>query len=112
MMANGPSLDHLVGARKQRRWHVEAERLGGREVDHELKFGRLHDRQLRGLGTFEDFAGIDASLAIRIDQTSSIAHQAASRSKLASVVNCWQPMTRRQRSKLSAAAGEKCITAD
>jgi hypothetical protein len=27
-------------------------------------------------------------------------------------VNRWQPMTRRQRSRLSAAAGEKCITAD
>src|SRR6516165_3059440 len=106
------SFDHLVGEREQLCRNLQAERLGGREVDHQLEFARLHHWQFRGLGTFEDFAGVDASLAVRIDQTGSIAHQAASRGKLANIVNRWQPLTRRQRSKLSAAAGEKCITAD
>jgi hypothetical protein len=34
-------LDHFVGAGEQREPHVEAERLGGLEVDHEVKFRGL-----------------------------------------------------------------------
>src|SRR5262249_22403986 len=44
------SLDHLVGAGEQRRWHVEAERPRSVEVDHQLELRRLHNRQVHGLG--------------------------------------------------------------
>jgi hypothetical protein len=37
------SLDQLIRLGEQMRWHVDAERLGGLEVGHQLKFGRrLH----------------------------------------------------------------------
>ena len=36
--------DHLVGSVQQAEWHVEAQRLGGLEVDDELKFRSLYDR--------------------------------------------------------------------
>jgi len=41
-------IDHLGGAGKQRRRNGQAKRLGGREVDHELEFGRLRAGRLDG----------------------------------------------------------------
>ena len=38
-------LDYLVGDREQRRRHLEAERLRGLEIDHQLELGRLLNRQ-------------------------------------------------------------------
>jgi len=39
-------LNHLVGAREQRRRNGDAERPGRLQVDDELEFGRLLDRQV------------------------------------------------------------------
>jgi hypothetical protein len=38
--------DYLVGQREQCRRHVEAECLGCIEIDDQLEFGRLLDRQI------------------------------------------------------------------
>ena len=50
-------LDHLVGAGEQRRRNVDAKRLRGLEIDHQLELGRLLDRQIGGL-----FADLPARL--------------------------------------------------
>jgi hypothetical protein len=39
-------------------------RFGGLEIDDELKFGWLHDRQVGRLFALEDMAGIDTSLTM------------------------------------------------
>ena len=43
------SFDHLVSEREEYRRQLEFECLGGPEIDHKLKFGRLHHRQVPAL---------------------------------------------------------------
>jgi hypothetical protein len=51
------SLDHLVSAKEDRSWHRNADRSRGLEIDDELEFGDLLDRQVGGLGAAQDFGG-------------------------------------------------------
>jgi hypothetical protein len=45
------SLDQLIGDGDERRWHGQSERPRRPEVDRQLKFRRLLDRQFRRFGT-------------------------------------------------------------
>jgi hypothetical protein len=57
------SLDHLIGAGKDRWRDCQAEGLGGLEIDDQLECCRLLDRQIGGLGAVEDLSGINADQA-------------------------------------------------
>ena len=55
-------LDHLVGKREQVVGDHDAEPLGRLDVDHQLKLGRSHDRQVTGILAPEEPAPRGAAL--------------------------------------------------
>src|SRR5215475_10918892 len=67
--------DHLVGAREQRRGHGEAERIGGREINEEIEFGRLLDREFGWLRSTQNLIDQVGSSAPHVSPVSSIGHQ-------------------------------------
>ena len=59
------SLDHLVGASKQRRRKCEAERLGGSQIEHQVDLHRALHGQITRLFPFENTPDVSAHLTIR-----------------------------------------------
>ena len=110
--ANDPIRSPRRRCEQRFRRHRHAECLGRLEVDDELELGRLHDRQVGGLGALEDVAGIDANLTITCPRgwfRSSSAHRLPQYHARISRRN---PVARRQVGKLHAAAGEERVGSD
>ena len=75
---------------------TSTKRLRSLQVDHELKLGWLHDRQIGSLLAPENPADVDASLTIGISEARAVARQAAGHDKLTSFVNRRNGAARRQ----------------
>src|SRR5215469_7181724 len=71
------SFDHLVGTGEERRWHSNAKCIGGFHIDDQLETSWLLDRQIGGLGAFEDFVDVHGSLAKKVRVYRGVRHQPA-----------------------------------
>src|SRR5712691_7504052 len=100
-------LDHLVGSGEQRWRHGDADRPRRLRVDHKLELARLHDGQIRRLGSFEDTPAVDAYLAHRIRQTRAVADQPADLRIVAQRIYCRDSVARRQMRQLETPAEEE-----
>src|SRR5918998_4243664 len=108
--AASPSFDHLVSAGEERSRHVEAERLGSLEIDEQLNFRCLLDREIRRIGARKDPAGMDPTLIAPVNITASVADEAARRSELAKLVDRGYSVANGERGELSTPAREEQIT--
>ena len=70
------SLDHLVGESEHFVGNSDAERLGGFEIDDEIEFGRLLDRQLAGLRPAQN---LSTNSAARRNRSGKLAPYVANR---------------------------------
>src|SRR5262249_29656554 len=93
-------------------WDSDAKRLGGLEVDDQLDFHRLLDRQFGRLGTFENPPGVTTDEAISIGEARAVTPQAPGCGKLAPILNRPYRMTRHHGNQSTATAHEQRVGVD
>src|SRR5215470_5610084 len=90
------SFDHLVGAGEESRGQVDAERLGGSEVDDEIEFGRLLDRDVPWLRPVHYLVHKIGGAAEQVREVWSIGHQTPCFDMLPKTVHRRQARAQRQ----------------
>src|SRR5262245_34174349 len=105
-------LNNLVGNGEQAPRNDEAERLGGPDIDEELEFCGLDDRDIGGLGALEDAASVDPSLTIGFRNAGAVAHQPTARHELTPLVDRRKRVPCGESKHLYAAVVEHRISGD
>jgi hypothetical protein len=77
--------------------HVEAERLGGLEIDDHFVLGRRLDRQVGGLLALEDAIDVGGRASVRVDCIRPVRDQAAALDVVAVGVDRGQEVASAQR---------------
>src|SRR5262249_18088269 len=78
MLCSKKSLfDHIVGALPQEQRHVETERLGGFQIDHQLELVRSLDGELARFCALEDAVTIGCCTLELGEWINAVGHQAA-----------------------------------
>src|SRR5262249_53543049 len=92
----GVSLDYLVGALLKNPRHVEAERLGGLEVENQIELSGLLDRQTSRLLTSQDAINVRCASQEHLDRIDAIRHQATARHVITKWIDRGQSVLRSQ----------------
>jgi hypothetical protein len=69
--------DHVIGKREHLRWYFQTECLRALEIDDQLDFRDLHDRQVGGLFTLENATCIKSDLSVLLYQARYVTDEAA-----------------------------------
>src|SRR5262249_37929176 len=81
---SGPvSFNELVDACEQASRQIQAQRLCSLQIEHELEFLELLDRQISRFGAFEDAVDVRGGAFVLLDAVNPVGHQAAFRGKAA-----------------------------
>src|SRR5262249_42513127 len=91
------SLDHLVGALLEQRWHVEAERLRGFHVDDQFELDRELDGKITRLLAFEDSIDVSRGAPIIVTDVVAVTQQPARSREGEHGKDGWKLVTRRKR---------------
>ncbi len=86
------SFDHLIGANEHCRWHNDAKRLCGLQIDHQLELGRLFDRQVGRLRTLENLVDENGGPTKYIWIIRSVGQKEARLRQLSLDRGGWQPI--------------------
>src|SRR6516164_3111422 len=106
------SLDHLVGAGRERGWDFHAEDLCGLQIEDEFELRGLLNWQIGGLCAFENASGIDADLTIDVETICAIAHQSACFHPVAPLKHGGNGMPGRLCNDLNQAGGKHAVGND
>src|SRR5258708_1145836 len=94
--------DHLVGGHLHDQWHCQAERLRRLEVDGQLEFHCLLDRQVGWLFAFENSPRGAADESKGVGNARAVTDQPTDVGKLAQIINCRKRVARCQPDELIA----------
>src|SRR4029453_191111 len=100
-MCAGPLLDHLIRPPQERRRDGQAERLGGLEVDDQLKLRGLLYGQVGGIGAFQDLVHVGGGTPPYLRAVWTIAQQASPLHPESVRIHSWQLCFCCQRDDLS-----------
>src|SRR5262245_39751996 len=78
IVSASPLSNHLIRSCQDVRWDSQPDLFRRLQVDDELEFFRLLDREIGGLRAFEDFVHVSRGTAVEIGHIHAVEHETAS----------------------------------